>query len=1165
MSPSITTSTARHPIRHRVAVALVAYALILATQVAVAPAPATATEPENCGVVPIDLVFVIDRSGSMNTQEGAKTRLGWAKQAANDLVDLFDANGGVGSTGSHRIGLSTFGGTTASSPIDLVDADDAATIEAAVNAISASGGTPFELGMENGRTNMLNGDRATHNGEPVTQVLIFLSDGNPDPDSYAPDGTQISDYLAAADKAYAVAIGPDGGNLGQGGTGVSYALMRSISKPAYVDDLNPGGFRAVTSASGLPNLFGELYQEIACPKGKLEVRKQLSPSNDPGRFDLWIGGTLLADEAGHNGTTGEQELDGGIVAFSETADGETALANYSASVACVDTANNDAPVTATPGQGASWTVDVASGSDIVCTITNARNTGSLKVTKVVTIDDGGSATCDDFGFKVNGGSTIGFEAECTNVLTLPTGTYSVAEPPVAGYDTTYQNCSEVAVVNGQQATCTIENDDQPGELIVIKDLTTDDGSDASCDDFSFAVDGGNPIAFEADCTNEMTVDAGTYSVVETDADGFSTEYANCSGLQVPNGGSATCTVSNDDQPGELIVNKVIIGGDASPDDFSFRVNGGSATDFEPDGSNSLSVPAGSYSVVETTASGWDTSYENCSQVRVPNGGSATCTITNERQTGSLKVDKQVTPAEDDGKFDLVVDGEKLANEIRDGGTTGWLTLETGTHTVGEVADGETTLADYASEIECRANGGEGSVIASAAGAGPLEVNVTNGAEVLCVIHNTRVQVTIVKSNDAGENGTVWPGDVIHYELEVTVNDGTATSVVVTDELPDGLTYVPGSADPAAGFAANGQELTWTVGNLAAGTYHFEYDASVDEDAAGRQDNLGCVDADQNDEAACDETSVLVQLVSIEKTSGVEGSVVPGSSVDFTLTLGVLNGPIESMVIVDQLPDGIASASAISDGGVYDAASNQITWELEDVADGQTLTYSAVVSATAGAGEYTNVATITDGPCVGDGCDDDSTVTVRVPALVIDKSADSEVVHFMFDAEGNVLSVDPEQVTWTLTWTLTDGPVTNAVISDELPDFLSFVSASDGGVYDDASRTVTWQWAELSVSGSVSVVTTVDADAPETEPIVNVATIVSDQTPSDGGEDEIRVTSQSEQGGNPPTPKPSVPDTALVSRPGGTPLSIPVELFVALFVGSLGALAYANVRAVRRRG
>ena len=41
-----------------------------------------------------------------------------------------------------------------------------------------------------------------------------------------------------------------------------------------------------------------------------------------------------------------------------------------------------------------------------------------------------------------------------------------------------------------------------------------------------------------------------------------------------------------------------------------------------------------------------------------------------------------------------------------------------------------------------------------------------------------------------------------------MNDGTATSVVVTDELPDGLTYVEESAtvdgSPAAGFTADGK-------------------------------------------------------------------------------------------------------------------------------------------------------------------------------------------------------------------------------------------------------------------------------------------------------------------------------------------------------------------------
>ncbi len=110
----------------------------------------------------------------------------------------------------------------------------------------------------------------------------------------------------------------------------------------------------------------------------------------------------------------------------------------------------------------------------------------------------------------------------------------------------------------------------------------------------------------------------------------------------------------------------------------------------------------------------------------------------------------------------------------------------------------------------------------------------------------------------------------------------------------------------------------------------------------------------------------------------------------------------------------------------------------------------------------------------------ASIDVRCPMLVIEKSADTEEVHFVFDADGNVLSVDPEQVTWTLTYTLTEGPVTDAVITDPLPEFLVFVSASDGGDYDPATRTITWDLGDLTVDGSdsVSFVTTVDPAAPE---------------------------------------------------------------------------------------
>jgi hypothetical protein len=191
-------------------------------------------------------------------------------------------------------------------------------------------------------------------------------------------------------------------------------------------------------------------------------------------------------------------------------------------------------VTATQGQGASWSVNVADASDVVCTITNTRKTGTLTVTKVVKNDNGGGAACNAFGFKVNGGSTIGFEADCTNVLTLPTGSYSVTEPAVNGYDTSYASCADLAVTAGGNVTCTITNDDRPATLIVNKVLTTNDGSDASCDDFSFSINGGSAIAFDSDCSNSTKVNAGTYSVVETDADGFTTGYANCSGIQIPN-------------------------------------------------------------------------------------------------------------------------------------------------------------------------------------------------------------------------------------------------------------------------------------------------------------------------------------------------------------------------------------------------------------------------------------------------------------------------------------------------------------------------------------------------------------------------------------------------------------------------------------------------------
>ena len=78
-----------------------------------------------------------------------------------------------------------------------------------------------------------------------------------------------------------------------------------------------------------------------------------------------------------------------------------------------------------------------------------------------------------------------------------------------------------------------------------------------------------------------------------------------------------------------------------------------------------------------------------------------------------------------------------------------------------------------------------------------------------------------------------------------------------------------------------------------------------------------------------------------------------------------------------------------------------------------------------------------------------------------------------------------QIDYTLAY-YNDGNVdaTNATITDTLPDHTTFVSASNGGTYDAASRTITWTGIDVgagtsavSPAGSVTFRVTVDADTP----------------------------------------------------------------------------------------
>jgi uncharacterized repeat protein (TIGR01451 family) len=704
-------------------------------------------------------------------------------------------------------------------------------------------------------------------------------------------------------------------------------------------------------------------------------------------------------------------------------------------------------------------LDVSSFGDaddiVTCTITNNDIGASLTVTKVVTNDNGGDLECEDFSFQVNGAAAVAFDAtDCSNTMSVNAGTYTVTEPAVENYTTSYENCAGIMIGLGGSATCTITNDDDAPKLTLVKDLTTDDGGTADESDFTLTATG--PTGFSGpgpSVSSDASFEAGTYDLSEAGPSGYDQSAWDCVGVEEDDadsvtlgiGDEATCTISNDDQPAGLIVEKIVDGGDLTCEDFSFTLNGGSAINFEADCGNELAVDAGDHTVVEPSVGGYTTTYANslnanadCNALSIPNGESATCTITNTRDTGDLEVIKALDPTDDPGLFDLLVDGTAEATDVTHGGTTGPITLDTGTYSVGEEAGTGTALLSYDSSIECVDLNAEGDVVASGDGT-ELMVDVTKDSDIVCTISNTAIDVGIGKEHDETD-GKVEAGDIVEFTVTVSVNVGSATNVVVTDTLPAGLTYVDGSASIEPD-AIDGQMLTWNLGSLDAGTLEITYEASVDEDAAGLLKNLACLDADQNPAEICTDT------------------------------------------------------------------------------------------------------------------------TLTVPSLVVDKAASTDTV--TISGPSDDLVADPEIVTWTLTWTLTDGPVSNAEIRDEIPAGFVFLDASNGGqlVGDE----VVWTFPTLETSGSVSFRTTVD---PETidraNPTVNVATIDSDDTPPDEGEDDVTVVVEPPPLGGTPTPRPSLPNTAAGFGTNGEPLTVPVELLAALFLGSLGAMALANARARSRR-
>ena len=290
---------------------------------------------------------------------------------------------------------------------------------------------------------------------------------------------------------------------------------------------------------------------------------------------------------------------------------------------------------------------------------------------------------------------------------------------------------------------------------------------------------------------------------------------------------------------------------------------------------------------------------------------------------------------------------------------------------------------------------------------------------------TGVNVTVPEINPDKTVNVANPnfGDDVTYSVTVTnVGIGDAKAVVVKDTLSKGLKFISATGNYTFDEATN--TITWIVDLAKGESKTFYVNAIVN--AYGNVTNSLVVGNKTTG------VNVTVPEINPNKTVSIEN---PNFGDDVTYTVSVSNvgiGDAKGVVVRDVLGEGLVFVSA-SDGGVYDENTRTVTW-IVDLAKGESKVFT-VNATVSGYGNVSN-SLVVGNKTAG--------VNVTVPEIIPDKTVNVANPNF------------GDNVTYTVTVSNDGiGDANNVVIVDRLGEGLTFVSASDNGVWDPVKRTVTW--------------------------------------------------------------------------------------------------------------
>jgi uncharacterized repeat protein (TIGR01451 family) len=513
----------------------------------------------------------------------------------------------------------------------------------------------------------------------------------------------------------------------------------------------------------------------------------------------------------------------------------------------------------------------------------------------------------------------------------------------------------------------------------------------------------------------------------------------------------------------------------------------------------------------------------------------------ETQDGTTVVYRiEVTTQDPDGLHDIVVTDDKCSPVVAV--TSGGPNVgDTNGNTI--LDPGETWVYQCSKLESIAADGKNVHDVATAVGqptaGGPVSDN--DDADVTLLVPGIQ---TIKTAGDAADGGTytteAFPNNVAyHYSIKntgelalsnVVVRDDNGTPANTADDFT--VCTIPSLAIGATATCSKTLTITADTTNVAVATGHTAQKPNED--------------VSDNDNAVVDIVGASIRIIKTAGTAadGQEFVTEPGP---VTYHYAVTNtGEVD-----------LFNVTVVDDNGTpANTADDILIGTIDKLAVGQTVNLSKVINVT---GNRTNVA-VASGHTEqkpNDKVTDNDNAVVRVPNLTINKSVTGNTAG-NDPTTGDPVAKEGDFLTYTLAYTLTNGPVTNGVITDVLPAGLAYVAGSASGnseftftSYDPATRTLRWDAPTVTKSGAVAYQVQVTAGAAALpQPMTNVATIDSTETKPSTDTQNVFV--------SPPplpataTPRVTLPPTDTLDTTGQTPSNPGFGLMLTL-VG-LAALA-----------